>query len=74
MNRIITIGDLHGDYSVFKNILKMCNLVDNKLDWIGGNTHLVQVGDTLDGKRPDVKLSQEFINESGEIEIIELIF
>ncbi len=73
MNKIITIGDLHGDYKVFIEICKMCKLINNNNNWIGKNTYLIQVGDTLDGKRPGVNMSPEFITESGELEIIELI-
>ena len=72
-NKIIAMGDLHGDYEVFVNMLIMCNLVDNKIDWIGGNTYLIQLGDTLDGKRPDTVIEKAFLQISGEIEIIELI-
>ncbi len=72
-NKIIAIGDLHGDYKVFVKVLEMCNLINEKLEWIGGDTYLIQLGDTLDGKRPDAKIDQSFIQESGEIEIIRFI-
>lgn len=50
VEKIIAIGDLHGDYEHFVTILKdeKINLVDEKLHWIGGKTHLVQIGDVLD--------------------------
>jgi hypothetical protein len=50
VEKIIAIGDLHGDYDHFVTILKNenINLVDEKLNWIGGKTHLVQIGDVLD--------------------------
>ena len=53
VEKIIAIGDLHGDYDHFVTILKNedINLVaekDNKLHWIGGKTHLVQIGDVMD--------------------------
>lgn len=72
-NKIIAIGDLHGDFQVFLKVLQMCNLINKKLEWIGGNTCLVQLGDTLDGKRPETKIEKSFIEESGEVEIIRLI-
>lgn len=72
-NRIIAIGDLHGDYRIFVEILKMCKLINNNLDWTGGDTYLVQLGDTLDGKRPGTKIDNSFKKESGEVEIIRLI-
>jgi hypothetical protein len=50
VEKIIAIGDLHGDYEHFITILKneKIKLVDNELHWIGGKTHLVQIGDVLD--------------------------
>lgn len=72
-NKIIAIGDLHGDYKIFIKVLSMCNLIDENLTWIGGNTYLVQLGDTLDGKRPETKIDKQFLEESGEVEIIKII-
>ena len=73
MNKIIAIGDLHGDFQIFIRILQMCNLVNKKLEWTGEDTYLVQLGDTLDGKRPETKIEKSFLEESGEVEIIRLI-
>jgi len=46
--RIIAIGDLHGDWNALTKCLKKAELINGKGNWIGGNTHLVQVGDILD--------------------------
>ena len=48
VERIVAVGDLHGDYDAFVAILKAVNLVNDRLSWIGGKTHLVQMGDVLD--------------------------
>lgn len=72
-NKIIAMGDLHGDYQVFVKMLKMCELVDNSINWIGGDIYLIQLGDTLDGKRPDTVINKVFYKTSGELEIIALI-
>ncbi|MBN1274532.1 MAG: metallophosphoesterase [Candidatus Aminicenantes bacterium] len=48
IDKIIAIGDLHGDYENFIIILKGTFLVNEDLNWIGGKTHLVQTGDVLD--------------------------
>jgi len=53
VEKIIAIGDLHGDYEHFAEILtdEDINLAvekDKKLHWIGGKTHLVQIGDVMD--------------------------
>lgn len=53
VKRIVAVGDLHGAYEHFVEILKGTDLVDDKLNWIGGKTHLVQIGDVLDrGDKP----------------------
>jgi hypothetical protein len=48
VEKIVAVGDLHGDYKAFTKILKGTGLVDGKLHWTGGKTHLVQIGDVLD--------------------------
>ena len=76
LNKIIAIGDIHGDYQSLIRVLLMCKVVkiiNNKLEWIGGSTYVIQMGDTLDGKRPDTKIEDSFINTSGELEIIDLL-
>jgi hypothetical protein len=52
VDRIIVIGDLHGDWKVTINALKLAKVIDNDNNWIGGNTHVVQVGDQVDRCRP----------------------
>ena len=54
IKKIIAIGDLHGDYDNFVEILKGVKLVDESLHWIGGEIHLVQTGDILD-RGPDAR-------------------
>lgn len=48
VNKIVAVGDLHGDYENFVKILLGTHLVDQDLHWIAGRTHLVQLGDVLD--------------------------
>lgn len=74
LNKIVSIGDLHGDYNVLIRILKMCNLINDNLDWTGSDTYVIQTGDILDGRRPDIHLDPTFEQESGEVEIMELIY
>lgn len=50
--RIIVIGDLHGDFDLTIRLLKLANLIDSNLDWIGNDTILVQTGDQIDRCRP----------------------
>jgi Calcineurin-like phosphoesterase/Tetratricopeptide repeat len=46
--RIVAIGDVHGAYDNLVATLKNAGLVDDRLRWIGGKTHLVQNGDVVD--------------------------
>lgn len=48
IEKIVAVGDIHGDYKAFTKILKGTGLIDRKLHWTGGKTHLVQIGDVLD--------------------------
>ena len=48
VNRVVAIGDVHGAYDRFVEILKAAGLLDADLHWIGGTAHLVQTGDVLD--------------------------
>ena len=72
-NRIIAIGDIHGDYAIFIELLKLAKVINNKLEWIGKDTYVIQLGDTLDGKRPNVVIEKDFLGTTGEIEITNLI-
>ena len=72
-NRIIAIGDIHGDYLIFIELLKLAKVIDDNFNWIGNDTFVIQLGDTLDGKRPNIKIDNDFLNTTGEIEITELI-
>ena len=48
VERIVAVGDLHGDYAHFVRILKETGIVDGDIHWSGGKTHLVQMGDVMD--------------------------
>jgi hypothetical protein len=46
--RIVAVGDLHGDYDAWLQIARGARLVDAGGHWIGGDTILVQMGDITD--------------------------
>lgn len=48
VKRIVAVGDLHGAYEYFRDILIGTGLIDPDNRWIGGQTHLVQIGDVMD--------------------------
>jgi len=52
IERVVAIGDVHGDYEQFVAVLRSAGLIDSKEAWSGGKTHLVQTGDILD-RGPD---------------------
>lgn len=48
VERVVAIGDVHGAYPEFVEVLKGAGLVDEQLHWSGGKTHLVSTGDLFD--------------------------
>lgn len=72
--RIVAIGDLHGDYEAYENILRAAALTDNRGRWSGGKTILVQTGDIAD-RGPDTrdiiehlrKLQKQAPRKGGEV-------
>ena len=48
VKNIVAVADIHGDYDNLVAILRGVKLIDEDLDWIGGKTHFVQLGDVLD--------------------------
>lgn len=79
VERIVAIGDLHGAYDHFVEILIGTKLVDDKdkLNWIGGKTHLVQIGDVLDrGDNPKeifnlaIKLEKQAEAAGGKVHMM----
>jgi hypothetical protein len=48
VERVVAVGDIHGDYAGFLAVLRGAGLIDAKERWIGGKAHLVQTGDVVD--------------------------
>jgi len=48
VERIVAVGDIHGDYEQLVTVLRDAALVDADLGWSGGRTNLVQTGDRID--------------------------
>src|SRR5215471_14309907 len=46
--RVVAIGDIHGDLDAFVGILQRAQLIDPSKRWSGGRSTLVQTGDFLD--------------------------
>lgn len=54
--RIIAVGDLHGDYQAWITIARAAGLIDANGHWAGGRTTLVQLGDVLDREPDSLKI------------------
>jgi hypothetical protein len=52
LHRIVAVGDLHGDFSAWRDIVRAASLVDHDGHWTGGDAILIQVGDAVD-RGPD---------------------
>src|ERR1019366_8570076 len=48
VQRIVAIGDIHGDYDRLVDLLRTTKLIDKQNAWAGGATHLVLDGDMVD--------------------------
>lgn len=56
VERVVAVGDLHGDYGHYLETLEAAGLVDRRGKWSGGATHLVQTGDIPDRGPDTVKI------------------
>jgi hypothetical protein len=68
-DRLVIIGDIHGDIKRFKNILIDAKIINNNIEWIAEpkNTIVIQMGDQIDS------LNRTTDNEWEVIEDIEMI-
>lgn len=59
-DRIVAIGDLHGDLDVTRRALRLAGAIDASDAWIGGSLVLVQTGDEIDRGDDDRKILDLF--------------
>ncbi len=62
VDRLVAIGDVHGDYGQFVTLLRQAALIDESDDWIGGEAHLVQTGDVPD-RGPDTRKIMDLLEK-----------
>ncbi|XP_062090108.1 shewanella-like protein phosphatase 2 [Humulus lupulus] len=55
-DRLIAVGDVHGDFEKTRQSLRLAGLVDESDKWIGGSTMVVQIGDVLDRGDNEIKI------------------
>ena len=48
IERVVAVGDVHGAYERYVEILRTAGIVDAGGRWSGGRTHFVQLGDVVD--------------------------
>ena len=74
VERIVAVGDLHGDYDNYLATLRAAGVVNKRGKWVGGATHLVQTGDVPD-RGPDTekiidhlsKLAKQAERKGGQV-------
>ena len=57
-NRLVVVGDIHGDIRRFKDILIDAKVINNNIEWIAEpkNTIVIQMGDQVDSINRDPAL------------------
>ena len=60
VDKIVAVGDVHGDYDQLVTVLKSAGLIDDGENWTGGKTHLVQNGDVVD-RGPDSRKAMDLL-------------
>jgi hypothetical protein len=54
--RIVAVGDLHGDYDAWQVIVRDARIIDGRGHWTGGKTIVVQMGDVADRWADSLKI------------------
>jgi calcineurin-like phosphoesterase family protein len=62
VERVVAVGDVHGAYDRFVEILLAAGLIDKRTRWTGGKTHLVQLGDVVD-RGPDSRKALDLLRK-----------
>ncbi len=77
VERLVVVGDIHGDYDNFIKVLREAGIINRRGNWIGDETHLVQVGDIPD-RGPDTtkiinhlqKLERQALRDGGYVHVL----
>lgn len=65
-NRIVAVGDLHGDYEAWREIAFRARLIDRRNRWAGGSAILVQTGDIVDRGPDSLKIIRHLMRLQGQ--------
>jgi hypothetical protein len=77
VDRVVVLGDVHGAFDKMVTLLEGTGVVDADLSWIGGENHLVFVGDLVDRGPDDRKaldlarrLQTEAASDGGYVHVL----
>lgn len=70
VDRVIVIGDIHGDFDILVKCLIKGGVINRNYKWIGGKTHVVQLGDIVDKGGRGVNTSAKFMEEFSIYEFL----
>jgi Calcineurin-like phosphoesterase len=60
VERVVAIGDVHGDKDALVAVLRMAGMLDSQEQWTGGKAHLVQIGD-VPARGPQTRQAFDFL-------------
>jgi hypothetical protein len=66
LHRIVAVGDLHGDFTAWRDISRAAQLVNDGDRWIGGDTVLIQTGDAVDRGPESLKIIRDLMRLQRE--------
>ena len=77
IERVVAVGDVHGAFGALKATLINAGVLDERLRWNGGATHLVFTGDILD-RGPEsrkvmdliMRLEEEALDAGGRVHLL----
>ena len=74
---MVVVPDIHGAYPELTELLKASGVVNESLQWIAGETHLVSLGDLLDRGAESrkvmellMRLQAEALNQGGRVHVV----
>jgi hypothetical protein len=77
VERIVVFADVHGAYDELVTLLRATHILDANLDWAGGATHLVSLGDLIDrGPKSRqvldlvIRLQQQAASAGGAVHVV----
>ncbi len=68
--RIVAVGDLHGDFDATRRVLRLAGVIDEADHWAGGDLVFVQTGDVLDrggGEQAILDLLERLADEAAAV-------